>query len=40
MYQLGDIDRAEYLARMWEVQAALSGLRQHIQLGERRRAGR
>lgn len=33
MYQLGDIDRAEYLARMREVQGALSGLRQRIQLG-------
>jgi hypothetical protein len=32
MYQLGDIDRAEYLTRMREVQAALSGLRQRIQL--------
>ncbi len=32
MYQLRDIDRAEYLARMREVQVALSGLRQRIQL--------
>jgi hypothetical protein len=33
MYQLGDIDRTEYLARMREVQGALSGLRQRIQVG-------
>ena len=32
MYQLGDIDRAEYLARMREVQAVLVGLRQRVQL--------
>jgi len=32
MYQLGDIDRAEYLARVREVQAVLVGLRQRVQL--------
>ncbi len=32
MYQLGDIDRSEYLARMRDVQAVLVGLRQRVQL--------